>query len=1576
MKKKLKKVLSSVLALTMASSSLTVFNSVSAYAAFVGFDETNITIEGSTEKNYVEDRNGYWYLHDETSTNTTSLTLPLVKTITPEVADGSLVTISGSATPSVNGSSWSFVQIKSDSLVAAFTSDGSRYLCLRVNDSNGKTVYYYAASEGEYSSTTLDTSADLYMESYGTYDYVFTFDLSNETVQLEVTDVYNNNKTYYYKADILNTTISNIYAVTSISGSRNLTISDPVVRIENGIEDYYLEGAMGDDNEYTEGSLTLTDSNSKAYTFTVKDSAYYYEMPENKGVPFAEGDTLTVTTPEGYIASTDTVTVESGPTLNGYTYEYELSDLSYYKEELSYSFSGPVDPDNEYTGTFDIIINGTSYEAKISDSGTYTLNAEIDRDVVIALGDTLEVTAPAGFEGTSGVGVTSIEGSNIEGYDVVLGDVFFIKSEADYTFSGTLEGDVSYDSFTINVNGTDYTPAITENSEVYTYSFEATVARADMFAEGDSFTVTAPSGYEGTTSVKITGLSGSILDGITGTLESVSFSVIPEDYTVTGAFGSGNDYNTPGDTLTIGGYTFTVSDDGASYSYLFEDLTSKPLEVGAVLAVSPVEGYTASADSVTVLSFDDDTNTYTLSDLYFTENTVTYTVTGALRGDYEGDSFELTYGGESYTALISGSTFSFEVQAKYSADAPFTVGEKFEVPATVEYITSAYAEVLSLNGYNYTLDSVALYFAGYVYTPETADASYTAGSYLPTNTKYLTAVVGVGETSSEVYASTSSEEADCLAFSNFTRVTDIMNGTNITSGSYRGFLELTPAISGNLIVEFTETLMEGKQAYIAVKNSDDTYSIVGWATEGDPWISADVTAGTTYYYFTHGTTRQISSITVLLDDSVAERNEYTFSGTLSSDNDYSGSFLMENGGKYYTAVTSGSTYSFIYAADEGTSFHDQVFNVQNPSSGNYNVTAASTNASAVTGSYAYTFDEAVAIELINATYTFTGALGSDNTYTGDITLTDGYTNYTASNSGTAYSFEVTEAKGNFSVGRVFTVTVPAGYVGTGTVEITEITGSATEGYSCTLESISLKEETQDYHAAGSFGSENEYSNPGGTLTIGGYDFTIAADGATFTLDLLSQEAAPFNVGDELTITAPDGYSAKTATVSVEDFDSTSNTYTLGEIVFTENIVAYTLTGSMGSNNVYNGSSVVLTLGETEYEAVISEGKYSFIVEVKQSAGAPFDTDAEFTVTIPDGNYTGTTSVSVEALNGTEYTLSDIEFTYRDKDVYFTTVPADTTTDYVTTYNFANSEYDTYKLVFKSSSEYVEGLPYAANAGSAYNDDCYVELTADGAVLTDNSTSSSTRMIVPYVNKTNKIRIYGSVIPTNAVSTNWRLITFGNGLNLGVNKNKSMYIDLAEDLSASTGTTDFGTVAVGQAIEFDLTFDLDSCTATGTITNGSTTGEVNASWDSSTKYTQRVTYYTTLSQAGETARTIVVPSVSFEEKPVFDADSMTITGIDGTVYYVVPVTEEQQTENTGYYLAGTQNTSIMSEVGDEVYIGLDVDGVEFSLSDLGITDPYVVAFEIAAATGVKIDVDSLSSKFGLEFIPADSSGTEE
>ncbi|MCD8238402.1 MAG: hypothetical protein LUC92_03580 [Clostridiales bacterium] len=351
---------------------------------------------------------------------------------------------------------------------------------------------------------------------------------------------------------------------------------------------------------------------------------------------------------------------------------------------------------------------------------------------------------------------------------------------------------------------------------------------------------------------------------------------------------------------------------------------------------------------------------------------------------------------------------------------------------------------------------------------------------------------------------------------------------------------------------------------------------------------------------------------------------------------------------------------------------------------------------------------------------------------------------------------------------------------------------------------------------------------------------------------------------------------------------------------------------------------------------------------------------------------GTTYYLYSARNGINVYLAALsEAEETEPEVVYTNVMP-TSSDFTTTFDFKDSSSDTVKLVTQSSDEYSEGTAYAANAGTAYDDYCYVELTEEGAVLTDNSSSSSTRMIVPYANKTNKIRIYGSVIPTNAVSTNWRIITFGNGLNLGVNKNSSMYIDLAEDLSSSTGETAFGTVVKDQAIEFNLTFDLDTCTATGTIKNGETTGEVNTTWDSSTKYTQRVTYYTTLSQAGETARTIVVPSVSFEEKPVFDADSMTITGLDGTVYYVVPVTSSQQTDNTGYYLVSKNDSDNKSEVGDEVYIGLEVEGAQFGLSDLGITDPYVVAFEI---TGSGIDVDTIKDKYEMKFVPGDSAAEE-
>ncbi|MCD8090509.1 MAG: hypothetical protein LUD81_07825, partial [Clostridiales bacterium] len=498
-----------------------------------------------------------------------------------------------------------------------------------------------------------------------------------------------------------------------------------------------------------------------------------------------------------------------------------------------------------------------------------------------------------------------------------------------------------------------------------------------------------------------------------------------------------------------------------------------------------------------------------------------------------------------------------------------------------------------------------------------------------------------------------------MSFGNYTSISSAVNG-NYSTGSHRGLLELTPALDGTLTINFCYYIgyngsNENKQAYIAVKNSDGSFSVLGAAVYKEYSVSAEVNAGTTYYLITHGTTPSVASIVLTQSDTPVSYTEYEFSGTIGSENEYTDDFVLSNNGLYFTAAVSGSEYSFLYTVKDGTSYDNEVFALDIPSS--YTSSVSTVTASAVSGKNEYTFDGSVEYLLKNAEFTFTSALGSGNEYTDSLYLTFNNKTYTASVSGSAYTFTVTTSRDAFAVGDEFTISAVSGYEGTETVKITAITGSAVDGYSVELESIELKLVIYDFVITGEFGSDNEYNTPGDTFSVVEYWYensteatteyvmTISDDGKSYSCSVDDLHSIHFSStgGSRVEVVSPEGYTAKPKYIDFTTVKGDAGyTVTMNGIVFTENTVLYTLTGALGSDNEYTGSSFELTYGDTTYTAEISGSTYSFDVEVKQSAGAPFAVGDQFTVSVPNG-YTGSDSVAVEALSGTDYELSSVSF---------------------------------------------------------------------------------------------------------------------------------------------------------------------------------------------------------------------------------------------------------------------------------------------------------------------------------------------
>lgn len=153
----------------------------------------------------VEYNNNNWVLTDTSTSSAAELTIPFTAQVKGEIV------VSGTVTPSSASGKWAFLQIlgvNDDGTageIAAFGTDSDKKLALRTNGVN-------------YTSTAQSIGAGM------TYKYTFIIDMDNKTVQLKFNDT-------VIESAFTGKEINGVYAITSKSGKRNLTLSDPYVGI-------------------------------------------------------------------------------------------------------------------------------------------------------------------------------------------------------------------------------------------------------------------------------------------------------------------------------------------------------------------------------------------------------------------------------------------------------------------------------------------------------------------------------------------------------------------------------------------------------------------------------------------------------------------------------------------------------------------------------------------------------------------------------------------------------------------------------------------------------------------------------------------------------------------------------------------------------------------------------------------------------------------------------------------------------------------------------------------------------------------------------------------------------------------------------------------------------------------------------------------------------------------------------------------------------------------------------------------------------------------------------------------------
>lgn len=190
---------------------------------------------------------------------------------------------------------------------------------------------------------------------------------------------------------------------------------------------------------------------------------------------------------------------------------------------------------------------------------------------------------------------------------------------------------------------------------------------------------------------------------------------------------------------------------------------------------------------------------------------------------------------------------------------------------------------------------------------------------------------------------------------------------------------------------------------------------------------------------------------------------------------------------------------------------------------------------------------------------------------------------------------------------------------------------------------------------------------------------------------------------------------------------------------------------------------------------------------------------------------------------------------------------------------------------------------------------------------------------------------------------------------------------------------FGSFAFKLAEEADVTFTLSSggssdCAFTLKDEAGTTTylddtvygkNSTNENASKTLDFTATLPAGTYVFSGPTSGSQIVISSITVASNaPVLDKETSTVTGTDGTVYYIVGVSEEEAIANSSYKLVSVSDPSVATEESSTVYNGVIIEDTEFSAADFGYT--YVVGFIIESTTD--IDVSTLSSKYEMSFTP--------
>ena len=262
-----------------------------------------------------------------------------------------------------------------------------------------------------------------------------------------------------------------------------------------------------------------------------------------------------------------------------------------------------------------------------------------------------------------------------------------------------------------------------------------------------------------------------------------------------------------------------------------------------------------------------------------------------------------------------------------------------------------------------------------------------------------------------------------------------------------------------------------------------------------------------------------------------------------------------------------------------------------------------------------------------------------------------------------------------------------------------------------------------------------------------------------------------------------------------------------------------------------------------------------------------------------------------------------------------------------------------------------------NAGGSA-DVNYVSLSSAGAKLEDNS-SATTSLVVPCKATSGTVTISGSVTPTAALGSKWKLVDFGViAISTdGADSSTALTFTTNNQVAKDPASPDLGNIAKDKKITYTVTIDLDNHKASANIINenGNKTAEfkdVPFEGDS----ISHVTFATNGNGSADKARALLIPDITIkgaeEPKPV--TVGSTVEG--GKTYVFAGVAEDHTGDADTLVVYGSSKDTTAEDIktnGKELFT---TDTVYDSVQD--VPTPGTVQGKVFAH---EVKVDTVTSK---------------